>query len=39
MSWDISPRSLELLEQSISQVLSVVHAKIDEKFSRKFLSA
>jgi hypothetical protein len=39
MSWDISPRSLELLEQSISDVLSVVHAKIDEEFSRIFMSA
>lgn len=37
--WDISPHSLELLEQSISHVLSVVHAKIDEEFTRKFLSA
>ncbi len=38
MSWDISPRSLDLLEQSIAHVLSVAHAKIDEEFSRQFLS-
>ena len=37
-SWDISPRSLELLEQSIAHVLSILHAKIDDEFSRKFMS-
>jgi hypothetical protein len=36
MSWDISPRSLELLEQFIAEVLAVVHAMIDENFARKF---
>lgn len=35
-SWDISPRSLELLERFIAEVLAVVHAKIDENFSSKF---
>lgn len=38
MKWDISPRSLRLLDQSIDQVLSTVHAKIDEEFTRKFSS-
>ena len=33
--WDISPESLERLEQYIREVLFVVHAKIDEEFIRK----
>ena len=37
MSWDVSKRSLELLEQYISEVLAVVHATIDEVFNRKFM--
>jgi hypothetical protein len=38
MSWDISTRSLELLDQYISEVLAVVHATLDEVFNRKFMS-
>jgi len=39
MSWDISPKSLELLDQSIDSVLAVVHRTIDEEFRRKGMSA
>jgi hypothetical protein len=35
LEWDISPASLERLEMYISEILSVVHAKIDEEFIRK----
>lgn len=35
LEWDISPASLERLEKYISEILSVVHAKIDEEFIRK----
>ncbi|HSA85800.1 MAG TPA: hypothetical protein VLE46_06440, partial [Nitrospira sp.] len=35
LEWDISPGSLERLEKYISEILFVVHAKIDEKFIRK----
>lgn len=35
LEWDISPASLERLQQYIREVLSVVHAKIDEEFIRK----
>jgi hypothetical protein len=36
LSWDISPKSLELLNQSIAEVLAVVHRTIDEEFRRRF---
>jgi len=36
MKWDISPRSLELLERSIIETLTVVHATIDAHFAHKF---
>lgn len=39
MSWDISPKSLELLDQSIEEVLAVVHRTIDEEFKRKGMLA
>ncbi len=39
MSWDISPKSLELLDQSIDEVLAVVNRTIDEEFTRKGITA
>jgi hypothetical protein len=39
MSWDISPKSLELLDQAIDDVLTVVHRTIDEEFRRKGIAA
>ncbi len=39
LEWDISPMSLERLERYLSEVLSVVHRKIDEEFVRKGISA
>lgn len=38
-TWDISPKSLEQLENSIAEVLAVVHSRVDEEVSRKFMSA
>jgi len=39
LEWDISPASLERLEKYISNVLAVVHKKIDEEFIRTGMSA
>jgi hypothetical protein len=39
LEWDISPASLERLEKYISEISSVVHAKIDEEFIRKGMAA
>lgn len=39
MSWDISPKSLELLDRAIDEVLAIVHRKVDEEFTRKGMSA
>lgn len=38
LEWDISPASLTRLERYISEILSIVHARIDEEFSRKGFS-
>lgn len=39
LEWDISPASLERLETYINEILCVVHAKIDEEFIHKGMSA
>jgi len=39
LEWDISPASLERLEKYVSEIMSVVHAKIDEEFIRKGMGA
>ncbi len=39
MEWDISPKSLQLLDRSIEEVLTVVHKTIDEEFAHKGMSA
>jgi len=39
LEWDISPASLERLDKYVSDVLSVVHRKIDEEFIRKGMAA
>jgi len=39
MEWDISPKSLQLLDRSIEEALTVVHKTIDEEFARKGMSA
>ena len=39
LEWDISPESLERLEGYISETLAVVHAKIDELFVQKGMTA
>ena len=39
LEWDISPASLERLERCISEILAVVHAKIDELGIQKGMSA
>lgn len=39
LEWDISAASLERLERHISEILAVVHAKIDELFAKKGIAA
>ena len=39
LKWDISPASLQCLEKYISEILSVVHATIDEELIRKGMPA
>lgn len=38
-SWDISPASLELLNQAIDEVVTVLHRTVDDQIESKFLSA
>lgn len=39
MAWDISRNSLALLERIVEEVVRVVHATVDEGFSRKNMSS